>query len=185
MRKTTSIATLLFIFILHSGYCFAANSDSRINILKSHMSVSDAVPVPASEYLFDNGIDISLLNPIVLKAGEKKLFLFKPVAETLDKFIVMLCEPDSNGILMLLDSNSTLNEGSIIAFNEAENLYYTMQLSSECVVQLSQTMQSLISTLYSCGVAANPLGCVLDIIDLITNIYLTTIECGSEEAAAL
>ena len=181
MKKTffIFIITLICVFGVHSAYCTAAGFNSN-NESPASSLFNSILPQSLTEYFFENGIDPSSLESVKkIINGDKRLFLFGDDSRNI--FIAVLEHPDKTGFVVLLDKIAAPGEeSSVIIYNAEKNFYSIQQLSPDCVRQISRTLQSFVSTVYNCGIAANQVGCVLDIIDLVTNLYLLTIDCSPE-----
>ena len=171
-----------FLFILcigHAGYCSVVTDDLSENP-ESLVSIQDIVPETLSTYLIEKGIDVTLPTGIVSKNGEEKLFLFKPSPQV--EYLMLRKNLDGTGILLLLNSNSHQDEESIIiTFDTARDVFTAQQVSEGCIRHISSTIQSLISVIYYCVAVPNIHACIVNIIDLITDIILIPTECAPEE----
>jgi hypothetical protein len=179
MKKAFFITTLICFFAVNSTCCFAADFKSRTHTTE-YSDLNSILPASLTTFFHENGIDPSSLMPVKKTGhGDQKLFLFEDDSQEI--FIAVIKNPDNTGFVIILDKIAPPGEeATVIIYDKEKNIYSFQQLSPDCVRQISRTLQSFVSTVFNCGITANSLGCVLDIIDLVTNLYLLTIDCSPE-----
>ncbi len=180
MRKALILFIFFFLCTVQSGYSSPQDFDLPDAPAIPELSIDEIIPPDLTIYLLGRGVDPMSLSATAIKKGNKNIFLFEH--DTRDLLIMLLENPDATGNLLLLTNISSPDpEASIIIFDRNNDFYSVKQLSPECVRQISITLQALVSTIYNCTVIANPLSCTVDIIDLVTNFYLLTLDCPPEE----
>ena len=185
MRKFSIFTSMLFVLLFctsHSGYCSMTGPDYQADNLSSPVSVEDIIPGSLTGYLLDRGIDVNLFRPVLLKNGERKLFLFKSASQ--DEFLSVLKTPEGRGILLLLDiTSSSDKEDLIITFDTAEDVYYApgqSEIPAECIQQITKTIKSFLYVLYDCLIKQTERTCIGSVLDLVTDILFIPIYCRDE-----
>ena len=161
----------------------------QISVLSAHVpfcgaqtceaAVQDSIPASLADFLLNAGIDAPALKPVLpgLSGDMPQVF----TAELPDAQCTVVAHPDGTGFVLLTAAGQPAGkQGMLITYDAAGDSFTILQRSPECIRQISATIQSLISAIYHCAIVPNTLACALDIIDLITNLYLLPIECGGE-----
>ncbi|MCP4715064.1 MAG: hypothetical protein GY868_08105, partial [Deltaproteobacteria bacterium] len=60
------------------------------------------------------------------------------------------------------------------------DLYQSQQVTSECIQQISATIDALIDVIFNCASPDNPQNCISSLVDLITELILIPLECETE-----
>jgi hypothetical protein len=180
MRKTFIILILFLFYLGKPGYCSVTDPAPNNYAPDLSVNLEDVVPYTLTGLIADMGIDVSSLTPVEVNNYCGNLFLFENNSRGV--LIATLAGHQGKGTILILNGlSSEVEQGTIVTYDTEKNIYSAQELSTECIRQISATLQSLVSVVYNCGIAPNPLGCSLDIIDLITNIYLYTIDCKPQE----
>lgn len=161
MKKIRIIPILLTCFFMSSAIVQAADPVS--------LSAEDTLPVSLSEALILADIDISEMKLATLPGGISFASAGPPEA-----LQILLAGPDGRGLLLLPELSV------LIRFDMVEERYSATQLSEECIQQLSATLQALVSTVYNCAAVPSVLTCILNVIDLLTDLYLIPLNCNLE-----
>ena len=182
MRKLSvrvSALAVFFIFICSLVYCSADDFDCQDDKTGSPASIAACIPVALAEYLLEMDIDITVFQLVSLQNPSGKLSLLE--AEYQGKNICLLKTPAGKGIF-LLDQKSPLpgRRGVLVAFDVQQDTFHTYALSTQCIIQMSSTLQSVFYTIYDCAVAGSVRSCVVDVMSIFTNLYLLSIACQED-----
>ncbi len=179
MRKVLILILLCLFSLTCAGYSFSAEYGCRRKIIgfkNIQPDVDFLMPRSLSSHLLDMGIDLESIKAFEFVQSGKTLILFD--SKRPDGFILLL--KDSSGAGVLLVKQNSL-EGLRFDFDMQDDIYFTRELSEDCIRQISATFQSLISTIFNCAVMPTPLGCALDVIDMVTNLYFMRIDCPGDQ----
>jgi len=179
---SASMLIVLLFCVRHSGYCSVTGTDYLADSQSSPVSIEDIIPFSLTEYLLYRDIDATLLRPVLLKNGDRKLFLLESASR--DGFLALMITPEGRGILLLPDRTSSLGkQGSIIAFDAEADFHYVLQdsdVSAECIQQITNTIKSFLYVIYDCLIKQTERTCIGSVLDLVTDILFIPIYCQGE-----
>jgi len=151
------------------------------------------LPQGVLAYLAEKNLSVSYASAVLLSHQDGDI-LFTRCKSTKQgggvKFLALLADQTQRGLLLVYDRlpqrSGALIPASAVRFDALENsAMETAQLSDDCIVQITDMIESVIFVVYDCALVFDARNCVGSVANFASSVFLTYYFCQPEEPAAI
>jgi len=154
----------------------------------------ELLPLCVAQYLADKNLAISYKTTVLLahQDGEILFARCKNMGTgSSSKFLVLVKDQSQRGILLLYDRlprvpGAGIPAASSISFDANENTVVdTTALPDDCIIQITDMIESFVFVLYDCAVVFDARLCVGSVASFASSVFLTFYFCQPETPATV
>ena len=173
-------------------------NSSRIHIAtglkEQECTRRELLPLCVAQYLADKNLAISYKTTVLLSHQDGDI-LFARCKDmgtgSSSKFLVLVKDQSQRGLVLLYDrlpqrSEAGIPAASSISFDANENTVVdTTALPDDCIIQITNMIESFVFVLYDCAVVFDARLCVGSVANFASSVFLTFYFCQPETPATV